>query len=109
MMDYRPHFADFGETTYLNCAYQGVFPLTAVARGHEAVEMKCHPERMAPAGYFDLPHRVRHHLAAIIGSDDEEIALTSGATQGIGVVAAGLQLDPGDEVIVALVQLVRGK
>ncbi|HEV2246040.1 MAG TPA: aminotransferase class V-fold PLP-dependent enzyme [Terriglobia bacterium] len=101
MADYRPYFADFGGTTYLNCAYQGVFPLAAVARAHEAIDQKCHPERMDPAEYFDLPERVRNHLAAIIGSDEEEIALTSGATQGIGVVAAGLPLEPGDEVIVA--------
>ncbi len=101
MVDYRAQFADFGETTYLNCAYQGVFPLTAVARAREAIELKCHPERMAAAEYFNLPQRVRNHLARTIGGDESEIALTSGATQGIGVVAAGLQLRPGDEVIVA--------
>ncbi|HEX5412713.1 MAG TPA: aminotransferase class V-fold PLP-dependent enzyme [Terriglobia bacterium] len=101
MSDYRSHFADFGETIYLNCAYQGVFPLAAVERAHQAIDQKCHPERMDPAEYFALPERVRNHLAAIIGSDRTEIALTSGATQGIGVVAAGLQLGPGDEAIVA--------
>ena len=101
MPDYRKHFAEFGETTYLNCAYQGVFPLTAVARSHEAIDLKSHPERMDPAEYFGLPERVRSHLAAIVGSDESEIALTSGATQGVGVLASGLQLGPGDEVIVA--------
>ena len=101
MIDYRAHFPDFGDTIYLNCAYQGVFPLTAVARAYQAIELKCHPERMEAAEYFDLPYRVRHHLAAIIASDDKEIGLTSGATQGIGVVASGLDLGPGDEVIVA--------
>ncbi|HXH50688.1 MAG TPA: aminotransferase class V-fold PLP-dependent enzyme [Terriglobia bacterium] len=101
MLDYRPYFADFGETTYLNCAYEGVLPLAAVARAHEAIDQKCHPERMDPAEYFDLPKRVRNHLAAIIGCDEKEIALTSGATQGIGIVATGVQLGPGDEVLVA--------
>ncbi len=101
MPDYRTQFTEFGETTYLNCAYQGVFPLTAVARAHEAIELKCHPERMKSGEYFDLPKRVRNHLARVIGGDESEIALTSGATQGIGIVAAGLQLQPGDEVIVA--------
>jgi selenocysteine lyase/cysteine desulfurase len=101
MSDYRRYFADFGETIYLNCAYQGVFPLAAVARAHDAIDQKCHPERMDPAEYFDLPQRVRNHLAAIIGCDEKEIALTSGATQGIGVVAAGARLEPGDEVLVA--------
>jgi selenocysteine lyase/cysteine desulfurase len=101
MNPYRRHFADFGQTTYLNCSYQGVFPLAAVARGHQAIEQKCHPERMNPAEYFDLPRRVRNHLARIIGSEEDEIALTNSATQGIGVVATGLQLEPGDEVVVA--------
>lgn len=85
----------------MNCAYQGVFPLTAAARSREAIDLKCHPERMDPAEYFGLPVRVRSHLAAIVGGDEREIALTSGATQGVGVLAAGLPLEPGDEVIVA--------
>ncbi|HET7211979.1 MAG TPA: aminotransferase class V-fold PLP-dependent enzyme [Terriglobia bacterium] len=101
MPDYRSHFADFGQTVYLNCAYQGVFPLTAVARSHEAIDLKCHPERMQTAEYFGLPERVRAHLAAIIGSDEKEIALTSGATQGVGIIASGLELNPGDEILVA--------
>ena len=101
MTDYRMHFADFGETIYLNCAYQGVFPLSAVARGHRAVDLKARPDRIDRADYFGLPERVRGHLAAIIGCNEKEIALTSGATQGVGVVASGLQLGPGDEVLVA--------
>lgn len=101
MSDYRTQFADFGETTYLNCAYQGVFPLTAVARAHEAIELKCHPERLRSTEFFDLPKRVRNQLARIIGSGEDEIALTSGATQGIGIVAEGLPLQAGDEVIIA--------
>jgi cysteine desulfurase/selenocysteine lyase len=101
MTDYRMHFADFGETTYLNCAYQGVFPLSAVARAHAAVDQKARPDRIDRGEYFGLPERVRGHLASIIGCDETEIALTSGATQGVGVVASGLQLGPGDEVLVA--------
>src|SRR5579884_938644 len=101
MPDYKTFFADFGETTYLNCAYQGVFPLSAVARAHQAVELKCHPDRMDDQEYFALPQRVRSHIAAIIGSDEDEIALTNGATHGIGIVASGLDLNPGDEIIVA--------
>src|SRR5579875_3332211 len=101
MPEYRTYFADFGETTYLDCAYQGVFPLTAVARARQAIESKCHPERVQPEEYFALPQRVRRHLAAIIGGAEDEIALTNGATHGIGVVASGLHLNPGDEIIVA--------
>lgn len=101
MVDYRSEFADFGTTTYLNCAYQGVFPLAAVARAHAAIDLKCHPERIDPAEYFRLPQRVRNHLGRIIGSDENEVALTAGATHGVGVVVEGLRLGPGDEVIVA--------
>ena len=35
------------------------------------------------------------------GAEPEEIALTNSATQGIGLAATGLNLAPGDEVVVA--------
>jgi selenocysteine lyase/cysteine desulfurase len=101
MTDYRTHFADFGETIYLNCSYQGAFPLSAVAHGHEAIDLKARPYLIDGGEYFGLPERIRGHLAAIIGCNEKEIALTSGATQGVGVVASGLQLGPEDEVLVA--------
>ncbi|MBI1940392.1 MAG: aminotransferase class V-fold PLP-dependent enzyme [Acidobacteria bacterium] len=101
MRDYRNEFPDFAPTVYLNCAYQGPFPLRTVARIHQAIELKCHPERLEAPEYFDLPERVRGRLARLIGADPSEIALANSATQGIGVVAAGLGFKAGDEVVIS--------
>ena len=101
MQDYRQHFPDFAPTIYLDCAYQGPFPRTTVARLQEAIELKCHPERLEAPEYFRLPERVRGRLANLVGADPSEIALTNSATQGIGIVAAGLGLAAGDEVVIA--------
>src|SRR5215469_9294167 len=101
MPDYRKEFHDFGPTVYLNCAYQGPFPRSAVARIEQAIELKCHPERLEAPEYFSLPERVRTRLASLIGASTSEIALTNSATQGIGIVISGLSFAPGDEVVIA--------
>ena len=101
MPDYRQEFPDFAPTTYLDCAYQGPFPRVTVERILRAIELKCHPERLQAPEYFDLPERVRMRLAALIGANSSEIALTNSATQGIGTVAAGLGISAGDEVVIA--------
>lgn len=99
--DYRQDFPDFAPTTYLNCAYQGVFPNATVARIQEACELKRHPERLVERDYFDPPERVRAIFARLIGARADEVALTTSATQGIGIAAAGLEFHPGDEVVAA--------
>ena len=99
--NYRQDFPDFTPTVYLNCAYQGPFPRATVARIHDAIELKCHPERVVERDYFDPPDRVRERLARLIGAAPEEIALTNSATQGVGIAAEGLEFHAGDEVVVA--------
>jgi selenocysteine lyase/cysteine desulfurase len=101
MPDYRREFPDFAPTVYLDCAYQGPFPKATVARIQHAIELKCRPARLEPPDYFELPERVRKHLAGLVGGDPSEIALTNSATQGIGIVAAGLGLSAEDEVVIA--------
>jgi selenocysteine lyase/cysteine desulfurase len=101
MRNYREEFFDFSPAIYLNCAYQGPFPRKTVAQIQEAVELKCHPDRLEADEYFDLPNRVRARIARLIGAHPTEIALTNSATQGIGIVATGLQLKAGDEVVVS--------
>ncbi len=101
MADFRQYFPDFAPTVYLDCAYQGPFPRAAIARIQQAIELKCHPERLGSSEYFDLPERVRVRLARLVGADVTEIALTNSATQGLGIVVAGLELGAGDEVVIS--------
>jgi selenocysteine lyase/cysteine desulfurase len=42
---------------------------------------------------------IRQKVASFIGADPEEIVLTRNATEGMNTVASGLDLQPGDEVL----------
>lgn len=100
MPDYSQDFSDFTPTTYLNCAYQGPFPKSTVQRIHEAIELKRDPVRMKPGHFFEITESVRSRVADLVGATSTEIAITNSATQGIGLVASGLGLKAGDEVVI---------
>ena len=101
MRNYRHDFSDFSPTIYLDCAYQAPCPLAAAERLRQAVELKSNPSLQDKSDYFRLPKSVRTRIARLAGADPAEIAVTTSATQGIGIVAAGLRLGVGDEVVVA--------
>ncbi|HXX44955.1 MAG TPA: aminotransferase class V-fold PLP-dependent enzyme [Candidatus Acidoferrales bacterium] len=98
--DYRTEFADFEGVAYLNAALQGPLPLVAARAAEEALEWKKHPYRLPDSAYFDLPDRIREKIARIIGARPDEIAVTTGASAGLGAVAAAIDWKPGDEVLV---------
>ncbi|MFZ0959669.1 MAG: aminotransferase class V-fold PLP-dependent enzyme [Terriglobia bacterium] len=101
MRNHRQEFSDFSPLVYLDCSYQGPFPRVTVERIHKAIELKSYPDRLKESEYFGLPASVRARIARLTGADAGEIALTTSATQGIGIAAAGLALGAGDEVVVA--------
>jgi len=103
MRDFRREFSDFSPTIYLDCAYQGPLPLVSIERLQRGIELKKRPYNLEAPEYFGLPERVRGRIARIVGADTQEIALTTSATQGIGILASGLTFGPGDEVVVASV------
>ena len=101
MPDFTKEFFDFSPTVYLNCAYHGPFPRATVARIHQAIELKINPARMESHHFFDNTKSVRNRLAQLVNANPSDIALTNSATQGIGMVAAGLDFKSGDEVVIA--------
>ncbi len=101
MRDYRQDFFDFAPVTYLDCAYHGPFPRVTSERIRQAIEMKHNPSRIVARDFFELPESVRGRLAALIGVKPRHVALTNSATQGLGLLAAGLTLEAGDEVVVS--------
>jgi cysteine desulfurase / selenocysteine lyase len=99
--EYRCEFADFGGVSYLNAAYQGPLPLSAVRAAQEAMEWKKRPYLIPASAHFDLPDSVRGKIARLIGADANQIALTTGASGGMAAVAAGMDWKSGDEVLIA--------
>jgi selenocysteine lyase/cysteine desulfurase len=98
--DYRREFADFEGVAYLNIANQGPLPLVSARAAQAAIETKKLPYKLTDNLYFDLPDRLRENLAQLIGAKAEEIAITSGASAGLSIVAAGIEWRAGDEVLV---------
>ncbi len=101
MPDYRGDFFDFGQTTFLNCAYHGPLPRLTAQRMQRAIENESDPTRLKPDEFFSLRERNRARLSELLNARMDEIALVASATQGIGIVASGMQFSPGDEVIIS--------
>lgn len=99
--DFRDAFSEFGDVVYLDVAHQGPLPRAAAQAWRAAVAWKERPDTMPPEVYFGLPDRVRALLAQLLGVVPEEIALTTGASAGLAAVAAGLDWQPGDEIVLA--------
>jgi selenocysteine lyase/cysteine desulfurase len=101
MADYRRDFHDFGPITYLNCAYHGPFPRVTAERIGRAIQIESDPTQLESKDFFELRERIRGRLAGLTGAAADEIALVGSATQGIGIVASGLEFQPGDEVVIS--------
>jgi selenocysteine lyase/cysteine desulfurase len=100
-IDYRKEFADFGDIAYLNTSYHSPLPLAAVQAAQTALECKTRPYLLPDMAHFDPPDRAREKLARLIGADADEIAINTGASGGLAAVAAGIDWQPGDEVLIA--------
>jgi len=81
--------------TYLNTGGLGPSPRSVIQACDEAwrrLELRCetgHGERTG----------VRERASAFLGCNDDELAITRNATEGMNLVARGLRLRDGDEVV----------
>jgi selenocysteine lyase/cysteine desulfurase len=87
---------------YLNNASLGPSP-ALVADATEAFrrQLDAFPSRYMWGGWSEEYEAVRSKAAVLVGSNAEEIAIIHNTTEGMNLVAASLDLELGDEVIVA--------
>jgi selenocysteine lyase/cysteine desulfurase len=98
----RDEFEREANSVWLNTAHQGRLPKRAAAALSEATERKLHPEALAGTEPFtQVPRRLRQLLARIIGAREDDVVLANSASYGLHLVANGLDLRRGDEIIVA--------
>ncbi len=104
--DIREQFPHPEEVIYLNNGSLGVSPRPVVDRmiGHlrdtesfEDREYNTYPWW----GYANTTLDLRVGLAAFLGAEPDEIAVTRNATEGMNTVAGGLDLEAGDEVLLS--------
>lgn len=96
---------------YLNTGVSGPSPLTAVEEEtawvrHLAEKGPGRPDVMEAAR--EHVERVRALAAAFIGAEAHELVLTNSCSDGIAHVAAGLEWEPGDEVLVSDLEHISG-
>lgn len=52
---------------------------------------------------------LRSNLASFIGADPDEVVLTRNTTEGMNFIASGLDMEPGDEVIISTMEHPAGR
>ncbi len=94
----RSLFPGTRDHVYLNASLNGLLPVTArdAALAHldkrvfgKAVKEELHAQA----------ERVRGHVAALIGAEPEEVAITKNVSEGLNIFAAGVDWKPGDNVV----------
>lgn len=99
---FRKEFELEEGSVWLNTAHQGRLPRRAAEALAEAVEWKLHPAELTTSGRFsNVPERLRRALARLLAAQEEDVVLANSASYGLHLVAHGLPLAAGDEVVVA--------
>jgi len=86
------------ELTYLDVAARSVFPLCV----REALDRHLDHRMLAGADkqrLFALVEETRRRFAALVNADPEEVTFTKNVSEGLNMVASGLDWQPGDNVV----------
>jgi L-cysteine/cystine lyase len=98
----RAAFPVLERLAYLNAGSMGPLP-RPVVEAAETVQRGDLDRGRGGRAYYDrlleLRARVRAKLAALVGVDATQVALTSSTTESCRIVLAGLELGPDDEIV----------
>ena len=95
----RAQFPTLRRAVYLNVGTYGLVPECALQRELEAIAAFDRGGQACEIDIGGIQERVRRRVAALLNAGPEEIAITRNATDGNNLVLAGLDWQPGDEVI----------
>jgi L-cysteine/cystine lyase len=97
----RTAFPVLERLAYLNAGTDGPVPAAAVRAACQALDDELRGGRWMP--HFEARMAVqttlREGYARVLGCTADDVALTTSTSEGIGVVLAGLDLGPGDEIV----------
>lgn len=92
-------FGPFDGRVWLNCAHQGPLPRVAVEAAGRALALKTAPSRLSEEEFARVPRDLKHALGRLLGVPAHELVLGNSTTYGLHLLARGLPLRPGDEVL----------
>ncbi|MPZ54304.1 MAG: aminotransferase class V-fold PLP-dependent enzyme [Acidimicrobiia bacterium] len=87
------------DRAWVNTAHQGPLPRAAAEAARASVEDKLDPRRIPEEAFFEVPRMLRGTLGRLVGADPAEIVLGNSTTYGLDLLAHGLHLRDGDEVL----------
>jgi L-cysteine/cystine lyase len=99
---FRSQFPVFERLAYLNAGTEGPVPRQAAEAARRRIELEVSQGRCGKAyfeGLMELAARLRSAYAGVLGSSEDEVALTGSTTDGVNTVLAGLDLRPGEEIV----------
>jgi selenocysteine lyase/cysteine desulfurase len=101
-LDVSDEFDLPADRVWLNAAHQGPLPKRGIEAAERMIRWKARPHHLQPSRAFtDLPDELRRRLARLIGAKPAEIVIANSASYGLHLIANGLELRAGDEIMVA--------
>ncbi len=97
----RTQFPVAGQVAYLNTALMSPLPVAAVAAMTWDAEAASHLAAKAFGERWATLERVRGQAAVLLGAPAEDVAFAQNTTEGMALVAAGLEWRSGDRVVLA--------
>ena len=101
-MDLRSHFPVLERLSYLNAGSVGPVPREAVDAAKAELDDQLARGRGGKPSFehpIELGDRLRGRIAAVMGCDVAELALTGATTDGVNTVLGGPGPAPGDEIL----------
>src|SRR5207245_3100197 len=103
--DWRQEWFEIDDATYLNLASQSPMPKVSIRAVQAALEAIKNPHHKDDSTFFEVTNRIRASLAKLIGGKREEIALTSGASDGDMAVEYEQTWNERGEVVITSVKV----
>jgi cysteine desulfurase / selenocysteine lyase len=92
-------FGPFDGKVWLNVASEGPLPHAAVAALKDALEWKLQPFQLTIPKFTSVPYQLKLALGTMVNVDPQDVILGNSATYGLQILANGLPLNDGDEVL----------
>jgi L-cysteine/cystine lyase len=97
----RSQFPVLDRLAYLNAGTDGPVPAAAARAARDAIADQLEGGRWA--SHFEARlaglAALRQGYARVLGCGEDDVALTTSTSEGVGAVMAGLDLGPGDEIV----------
>jgi selenocysteine lyase/cysteine desulfurase len=98
-INYLNDFGPFNGQLWLNSASEGAIPKVSAEAARQAVEWKLRPFELTLERFAQVPKDLKVVIGQLMNVDPTDVILGNSATYGIHLLANGLPLQTGDEIL----------